>query len=65
MREDFWKFIQFRLGSSSEIGFWEDRWVGEVLLKEPFMNLFSLAMESLVLVVDSFDGTKNIDPKGP
>lgn len=51
----FWKFIHFVLGSSSEIKFWEDVWVGEVLLKKRFTGLFSLTMSRDASVVESFN----------
>lgn len=55
VREDFWKFICFKLGSDLEIKFWEDIWVGETSLKDEFNYLFSLALDSKLAIADSFD----------
>lgn len=55
VREYFWKFICFKLGLGLVIKFWEDPWVGEIPLNEEFGGLFSLVMDTKVIVADSFD----------
>lgn len=55
VKDVFWKFIHFKLGSRNEIRFWEDRWLGEVPIKEAFRNLYSLALDPKVMVVDLYD----------
>lgn len=42
----------FNLGSGSGINFWDDRWVGENLLKESFRMLHSLVVDPWVRVMD-------------
>lgn len=53
-------FIHFNLGSSREIHFGEDRWIGKVPLKVSFINLYSLAVNPKRRVVDFFDEVGNI-----
>lgn len=60
VRECFWKFIRYKLGSGREISFWEDKWIGEVPLKVLFRNLFSLAVDPRGKVVDHYDEVGNI-----
>lgn len=60
VKDDFWKFIKFRLGEGNEIRFWEDKWLGEATLRESFGSLISLVEDPLVLVVDCFDSSSNI-----
>lgn len=60
MLDIFWKFIQFKLRSSWEIHFWEDRWIGEALLRESFRTLYSLAVDHKGRVMDSLDDVQNI-----
>lgn len=38
VRADFWKFIRFKMGSGLEINFWVDVQVGDVPLKEKFVQ---------------------------
>lgn len=60
VKEVFWNFIAYKLGSGREIRFWEDRWVGEVLFKESFRTFYSLDVEHKVLVVDLYDDSSKI-----
>lgn len=55
VKNEFWKFIRFNLGSGQEIKFWEDVWVGESPLKEEFSGLFSLVTGKKATAADSFD----------
>lgn len=60
VKDIFWKFIQFKLGSKREIRFWEDRWIGNRPLRDVFRNLYSLATDSMGRVSDVFDEENNI-----
>lgn len=52
---DFWRFIRFSLGSSIDINFWKDLWIGDVFLKEGFSNLFHLPNDRKASVANYFD----------
>lgn len=50
--------VQFRI--EKKIHFLEDRWVGEVPLKDSFRSLFSLAIDPKEFVVNTFDDGGNV-----
>lgn len=55
VKDIFWKFICFQLGSAREIRFWEDRWNGDSPLRDMFRNLYSLATDPMGRVFKAFD----------
>lgn len=56
----FFKFICFKKGLSRNTSFGEDRWMEKVPLKESFTTLFSLVVDSRVLVAESYDVLGNL-----
>lgn len=54
VKDMFWKFFRFKLGSRREITFWEDRWINDRPPLEVFRNLYSLAMHPMGRISDVF-----------
>lgn len=58
IKEMFWKYIRFHLGSGVSIRFWEDIWVGDSPLKDNFLNIFRLALDPRASVSNCFDASR-------
>lgn len=54
-KEDFWKYIRFKLRSGENFSFWSDLWVGESPLKDSFTNIYCLALDSEASMENCFD----------
>jgi len=51
--------IGWNLGNENQIRFWNDKWVGNLLLKEKFPRLYSMSLNKESLVCEMGEWVKN------
>ena len=54
--EDFKVRMRFKVGSGNRVKFWNDRWCGDLPLRDAFSNFFSITSSKDVWVADAWDG---------
>lgn len=59
-RDEFQKFLRFKIGSNENIRFLMDIWVGESSFKDSFPQAFQLARDPLVMVANCYDENRRI-----
>lgn len=62
-RDEFWKFLRFKIWSGENIKFWMDIWVGESSFKDLFPQVFQLARDLQAMVANCYNENRRIwDP---
>ena len=52
VREEFWKWVRFRVGKGDRVRFWTDKWCGDEVFSVRFPQLYRLAMSQEAWVAD-------------
>jgi hypothetical protein len=42
VKEEFLRLGHFRLGNGTQVFFWEDKWVGDIRIKDLFPGLYNI-----------------------
>ncbi|XP_009771107.1 uncharacterized protein LOC107812284 [Nicotiana tabacum] len=56
LRTDFLQKITYRVGNGSHVKFWEDKWIGNTTLREPYPRLYQIASRENSLVAHNREG---------
>jgi hypothetical protein len=47
--------VRFKVGDGFRIRFWQDKWFGEMALKEAFLVLYGIACEKDAFIADNLE----------
>ena len=54
VKDPFLNLVKFKLGDETQLRFWEDKWLGNQLLKNRFPSLFNIVSKKQATVFEVF-----------